>query len=159
MSSLFLTNVAWYFCSWSETLNSVSLLAHLKHWTDTDLPLGDKLRTVFEKDNWGYTEFVVKFPSTRQRLTQIDSLWNTFILYKNEIRRKRYAYDKLKTEKLITSKRSNVKEYWRLLKKAANIGNGSTVSALRFGEYFQSINNPSDHFYQADEDIIFFNER
>ena len=60
---------------------------------------------------------------------------------------------------MITSKRSNVKEYWRLLKKAANIGNGSTVSALRFAEYFQSINNPSDHFYQADEDIIFFNER
>ena len=79
--------------------------------------------------------------------------------YKNEIRRKRYAYDKSKTEKLITPKRSNVKEYWRLLKKAANIGNGSTVSGLRFAEYFQSINNHSDHFYQADEDIIFFNER
>ena len=45
------------------------------------MPMGDKLHTVFEKDNWGFTEFVVKFTSTRQRLTQIDSLWSTFILY------------------------------------------------------------------------------
>ena len=84
VSSLFLANVALYFCSWSEPLNSVSLLAHLKHWRDTDLPMGDKLRTVFEMDNWGFTEFVVKFPSTRQRVTQIDSLWSTFILYLSE---------------------------------------------------------------------------
>ena len=51
------------------------------------------------------------------------------------------------------------KEYWRLLKKAANIGNTNSVSALRLAEYFQAINNPSDHFYQADKDIIFFNGR
>ena len=33
------------------------------------------------------------------------------------------------------------------------------MSASRFSEYFRAINNPDDHFYQADEDIIFFNER
>ena len=26
-------------------------------------------------------------------------------------------------------------------------------------EYFQAVNNPDDHFYQADEDILQFNER
>ena len=70
-----------------------------------------------------------------------------------------YAFDKSKTEKLITSKSLNIKEYWRLLKKVANIQTGSSVSVLRFSEYFQAINNPSDHFYQANEDIIFSNER
>ena len=56
------------------------------------------------------------------------------------------------------NKYQNVKEYWRLLKKAANVENKSTISASRFAEYFEAINNPSDHFYQADEDIIYFNE-
>ena len=37
--------------------------------------------------------------------------------FKKEIRRKRYLFDKSKTEKLIASKSKNVKEYWRLLKK------------------------------------------
>ena len=80
-------------------------------------------------------------------------------IFKNVIRRKRYAFDKSKTGKLITSKSSNIKEYWRLLKKAANIQTGSSVSASRFTEYFRAINNPDDHLYQADEDVIFFNER
>ena len=79
--------------------------------------------------------------------------------FKNEIRRKRYLFDRSKTEKLIVSKSKNVKEYWRLLKKAANVENKNTISASRFSEYFQAINNPTDHFFQADEDIIHFNER
>ena len=29
----------------------------------------------------------------------------------------------------------------------------------QFSEYFQSINDPKDIFYQAYEDILFFNER
>ena len=28
-----------------------------------------------------------------------------------------------------------------------------------FSEYFQSISDPNDRFYQADEDVLFFNER
>ena len=79
--------------------------------------------------------------------------------FKNEIRRKRYAFDKSKTEKLIVSKSTNVKEYWRLLKKAANIENNMSISSSRFADYFQAINNPTDHFYQADEDVVFFNDR
>ena len=76
--------------------------------------------------------------------------------FKQIIRRKRWAYDKLKTEKLIVSRKSNVKEYWRMLKRAANVGTKSTISSDSFSKYFQSINNPNDRFYQADEDILFF---
>ena len=28
-----------------------------------------------------------------------------------------------------------------------------------FSEYFQAVNNPNDRFYQADEDVLDFNER
>ena len=31
-------------------------------------------------------------------------------------------------------------------------------SSEKFAEYFQAINNPNDTFYQADEDILYFNE-
>ncbi|MEW8548380.1 MAG: reverse transcriptase family protein, partial [Candidatus Thiodiazotropha sp.] len=79
--------------------------------------------------------------------------------FKLTIRRKRFNYDKSKTEKLIVSQYSNVKEYWRLLKQTAKIETNSKISSQTFSEYFQAINNPSDRFYQADEDILFFNER
>ena len=45
------------------------------------------------------------------------------------------------------------------MKKAANVENRSTISASRFAECFDAINNASDHFYQADKDIMYFNER
>ena len=70
--------------------------------------------------------------------------------FKHMIRRKRWAYDKWKTEKLIVSRKSNVKEYWRMLKRAANIDSKSTISSETFSKYFQCINNPNDRFYQAD---------
>lgn len=76
--------------------------------------------------------------------------------FKMTIRRKRFVYDKSKTEKLILSRHKNVKEYWRMLKKAANIDNKNAISSKRFSGYFQAINNPSDTFYQADEDILLF---
>ena len=79
--------------------------------------------------------------------------------FKHMIRRKRWAYDKWKTEKLIVSRKSNVKEYSRMLKRAANIDSKSTISSETFSKYFQSINNPNDRFYQADEDILVFNKR
>ena len=78
---------------------------------------------------------------------------------KHIIRRKRFEYDKLKTEKLIASRKSNVKEYWKMLKRAANIDTKSNIKSDTFSEYFQSINNPNDRFYQADEDVLFLNER
>ena len=42
-----------------------------------------------------------------------------------------------------------------MLKHAANIDTKSNIKSDTFSEYFQSINR----FYQADEDVLFFNER
>ena len=39
--------------------------------------------------------------------------------FKKLIRKKKYIFKKLKTDKLIASKFENAKEYWRLLKQAA----------------------------------------
>ena len=62
--------------------------------------------------------------------------------FKHIIRRKRFEYDKLKTEKLIVSRKNNVKEYWKMLKRAAIIDTKSNIKSDTFSEYFQSINGP-----------------
>ena len=56
--------------------------------------------------------------------------------FKHIIQRKRFEYDKLKTEKLIVSRKSNVKEYWKMLKCAANIDTKSSIKSDTFSEYF-----------------------
>ena len=42
---------------------------------------------------------------------------------------------------------------------AANIGNKMSITSSRFADCFQVINNPIGHFYQADEDVVSFNDR
>ncbi|MCG7877024.1 MAG: reverse transcriptase family protein, partial [Candidatus Thiodiazotropha endolucinida] len=79
--------------------------------------------------------------------------------FKSLTRKKRFNFEKEKTAKLIVSKNKNVKEYWKLLKQAANIRSVNPIGADKFSEYFQAINDPNDRFYQADEDILYFNER
>ena len=79
--------------------------------------------------------------------------------YKKTLRQKRYNYMKQKTCKLLVSKSKNVKEYWKLLKQSANLNNKCSIDAKKFSEYFQSISDPNDRFYQPDEDILYFNER
>ena len=79
--------------------------------------------------------------------------------YKRLIRQKRFNFDKAKTSKLIVSKYKNAKEYWKLLKQAANIKNKNSITTDTFSEYFKSINDPNDRFYQAGEDVLFFNEQ
>ena len=79
--------------------------------------------------------------------------------YKRILRLKRFYFEKAKTSKLMVSKHKNAKEYWKLLKQAANLKNKNSVSVDQFTEYFRSINDPNDRFYQADEDVLFFNER
>lgn len=46
-----------------------------------------------------------------------------------------------------------------MLKQTAKIETNSKISSQTFSRYFQAINNPTDRFYQADEEILFFNER
>ncbi|MCG8033540.1 MAG: reverse transcriptase family protein, partial [Candidatus Thiodiazotropha taylori] len=79
--------------------------------------------------------------------------------YKKKLRQKRYIFMKEKTTKLMVSKSKNVKEYWKLLKHAANLKTKCTIDARRFSEYFHAISDPNDRFYQPDEDILYFNER
>ena len=87
------------------------------------------------------------------------SLVNARTNFKTVLRQKRFAYDKQKTDRLIVSKNKNAKEYWKLLKQAANINSQSNITSEQFAEYFKAVNDPSDSFYQADDDVIFFNER
>ena len=79
--------------------------------------------------------------------------------FKTQIRKKRYIYDKSQTEKLISTKYSNAKAYWRLLKQTANQNTKHSINAKQFAEYFKAINDPGDRFFQVDEDILFYNER
>ena len=47
------------------------------------------------------------------------------------------------------------------MKDAANINTNTSknVSVNRFAEYFKAINNPDDAFFQADEAVLYFQER
>ena len=81
--------------------------------------------------------------------------------FKAEVRQFKRELDRAKTKRLVDSKYRNAKEYWKLLKEAANISTGMTksISANRFAEYFKAINNPDDAFFQPDEEVIYFQER
>ena len=46
-----------------------------------------------------------------------------------------------------------------MLKQSQIKSNSQSLSAQKFYEYFKTINDPDSLFYQADEDIIHFNER
>ena len=61
--------------------------------------------------------------------------------------------------KLISAKLKNAKEYWKLLKESVSQPKPKRLSANDFDNYFKSINNPEDPFFQADEDVLYFNER
>lgn len=79
--------------------------------------------------------------------------------FKKTLRQKRYNFIKEKTSKLIVSKSKNVKEYWKLLKDVSHLKSKSSIDVKMFSEYFQAVNDANDRFYQADEDVLDFNER
>ena len=83
------------------------------------------------------------------------SLIRAWANYKRILRQKRFYFEKSKTSKLIVSKRKNAKEYWKLLKQAANLKNKNSISVDQFSEYFQSINDPNEQM----RTFYFFNER
>ena len=56
-------------------------------------------------------------------------------------------------------KHKDAKQYWKLLKESQGITAPKSLTSKHFLEYFKSVNNPDDPFYQADEDILEFNER
>ena len=78
---------------------------------------------------------------------------------KKKNNRKRYIYDKSKTEKLDSTKYDNTKAYWRLLKQAANKIMKHSINSKQFADCFKTINDPRDRCFQIYDDILFFNER
>ena len=80
-------------------------------------------------------------------------------IFKSSVRKFKRACLKKKTNKLINTRYKDAKEYWKLLKQSQVSKSSKSLSADTFGEYFKAINDPQSPFYQADEDIIAFNER
>ena len=79
--------------------------------------------------------------------------------YKASVRKYKFELNKQRTQKLIVSKTKNAKEYWKLLKRSQTSTYPQSLSAQKFYEYFKSVNDPNSVFHQADEDVIYFNER
>lgn len=77
---------------------------------------------------------------------------------KKTLRKRKYKLKK-NTDKFLKAKYSNAKLYWKFLKDVLKVSQSNNLSALDFVRYFKSINNPDNNFYQADEDILYFNER
>ena len=99
-----------------------------------------------------------KFRSNRSTQNQCDMI-TARSNFRKLIRQKRFFFDKSKTEKLLASRYQNAKEYWRLLKQASNINTKQSVTSEQFAQYFKAVNDPNDKFYQADDDVLLFNER
>ena len=79
--------------------------------------------------------------------------------YKNAVRKYNFEKDRQKSIKLLNAKYKNAKQYWKLLKESVTGPKPSNLSATDFANYFKSINNPNDLFFQSDDDILYFNER
>jgi len=78
--------------------------------------------------------------------------------YKNVLKSSRRNYFNEQTKQLENYRSKNAKLYWKMLKNASHVKT-STIPLSTFEEYFKAINNPNDHFFNPDEDILHFNER
>ena len=79
--------------------------------------------------------------------------------YKNSVRNFNYNKQQQKSIKLLNARYKNAKEYWKLLKESVTRQTSKHPSANDFDKYFKAINNPDSHFFQPDDDILYFNER
>ena len=79
--------------------------------------------------------------------------------FKRSVRKFRLDCKTRKTQYLLDNKHKNAKEYWKLLKNAQKHPECRSLTSQKFADYFKAINDPNTAFFQADEDVIFFNER
>ena len=79
--------------------------------------------------------------------------------FKSSVRKYKRECMKQKTNKHINTRYKDAKEYWKLLKQSQQSKPSKLLLADTFGQYFKAINDPQSPFYQADEDIIAFNDR
>ena len=78
--------------------------------------------------------------------------------YKTSLRKARLNYDIRQTNKLNELRYKNARDYWKLLKSAANTGRPN-IPLTTFERYFKADNNPDSAFYVADEDVLLSNDR
>ncbi len=79
--------------------------------------------------------------------------------FKKAVRALKLEQSKNKTDRLMHARVNNAKEYWKLLQEASGMRHTGKIPADSFVEYFKAINNPTDRFFQADDDVLHFNER
>ena len=79
--------------------------------------------------------------------------------YKKVLRKSRYDFRKTETQKLEKARYENAKNYWKLLKNLCPSNSPKKLTSQHFVDYFRAINNPDSTFFQADDDILFYNER
>ena len=77
--------------------------------------------------------------------------------YKRSVRIYRFECRKQKTRQLLDLKYKTAKSYWKLLKDSQNTDKSNSLTAQKFSKYFKSINDTDTPFYQADGDILEFN--
>ena len=79
--------------------------------------------------------------------------------FKKSVRHFWYECKKTKNKTFIRSEIQKCKVYWKLLKDSQHSDSSTSLSANKFHNYFKAINDPNTVFYQADEDILHFNDR
>lgn len=87
------------------------------------------------------------------------SMVNARSEYKRVLRKCRYEYRKSQTEILEKSRFENAKDYWKLLKTMCPVSSSSKLKSHMFANYFKAINDPESRFFQADDDVLEYNER
>ena len=79
--------------------------------------------------------------------------------YKKVLRRCRHDHRKLQTEKLVNYQTEIAKNYWKMLTSLCPSSSSKKVTSQHFAAYFKAINDPEGRFFQADEDVLYYNER
>ena len=77
--------------------------------------------------------------------------------YKALVRRYRYEHDKEQVSRFINAKFKRARQYWYMLKESVGM-KPANINFSSFEQYFKAVNNPTDPFYTADEDVLFFYE-
>ena len=67
--------------------------------------------------------------------------------YKGCIRKAKYAYDKLQTNKLETARLKNAKAYRKMLKGTCSPNKSKSLTSDKFADYFKAINDHNDRFF------------
>ena len=99
------------------------------------------------------------FRSSKPDVNSRKNMVNARSEYKKVLRRCRYEYRKSQTGKLVNYRSENAKNYWKLLKNLCPSSSSKKVNSQQFAKYFKAVNDPESRFFQADKDVLYYNER